>query len=246
MKVAASLLAIGASALLASQTAAADGSATDWVYGDGELPEKWSNTNESYATCDGGAMQSPIDLSDFNGRGDLQIGASYGEGSGTLVTGPAKVQVDFEPGMGMISGKRLYSLVQVHFHTPAEHILHGERYPLVAHLVHGTRDGQFAVLGVMFEQGEENEALGAIVDTLASGESELSLDVSDMVPGNLDIWRYMGSLTTPPCTEGVNWHVADEVLTASASQIAAMRERLGNSARSLQPRNHRLVVAPSQ
>lgn len=231
-------------ASLPTAAGAADGSAQDWVYGDGELPEKWSYTNEDYAACDAGVMQSPIDLSDHNGRGSLKLGASYGETTGVLKTGPGKVQVDVDPGMGMISGERLYSLVQLHFHTPAEHMLHSKRYPLVAHLVHGTRDNQFAVLGVMFKEGEANEALEPIIEALEADGKDVTLDVSQMVPDDLDIWRYMGSLTTPPCTEGVNWHVADEVLTASPEQIAAMRARLGNSARSLQPRNHRLVIAP--
>lgn len=235
-----------AAILFSASTAAgaAEPNAPDWVYGAGELPEKWSLVNESYAACDAGAMQSPVDLGQPNAGGEIDLSASYGETTGTLVTGPAKVQVDVEPGMGMISGDRLFSLLQMHFHTPAEHLLHGERYPLVVHLVHATPGGALGVLGVMFEEGESNPALAAIARSMESGTEAVDFDVAELVPGGLDIYRYMGSLTTPPCTEGVNWHVADEVLTASPGEIAAMRAALGTSNRSLQPLNSRLVVAP--
>ena len=239
-----SIASAGVAFLAGAAALAAPGSAPDWVYGDGELPEKWSITNEAYTACDGGSMQSPIDLSLANARGEIKLATSYGAADGKVFTGPGKVQVDVGPGMGMISGERLYNLLQMHFHTPAEHVLHGERYPLVVHLVHGSSDGEFAVLGVMFEEGAANVALDPIVNAVAAGEDTITLDLGEFIPEDLSVYRYMGSLTTPPCTEGVNWHVADEVLTASRKQIAAMTERLGTSNRSLQPLNNRLVVAP--
>ena len=239
------MIAIGAGAVLLSAPAAiaAPNGAPDWVYGDGELPEKWSITNEAYASCDAGLMQSPIDLGNANASGEVEFAASYGEARGTVKTGPGKIQVDVDPGMGMISGDTLFSLVQFHFHTPAEHMMDGKRHPLVVHFVHGSRTGQFAVLGVMFEEGEANPALDAIIAGVDS-DSPVSVDVSQMIPEDYDIYRYMGSLTTPPCTEGVNWHIADETVEASAEQIASLRTRLGNSNRSLQPINNRLIVAP--
>lgn len=230
-------------ALCAGTALAAPPGAPDWVYGDGDLPEKWSITNEAYATCDVGMMQSPIDLGEANAIGEVDLATSYGEAAGTVMAGPGKVQVDVEPGMGMISGDRLFSLLQFHFHTPAEHKLDGERHPLVVHLVHGSREGRFAVLGIMFEEGDENPALDAIISGIGSDDA-VTVDVAAMLPDEVEVYRYMGSLTTPPCTEGVNWHVADETVEASAAQIAAMRARLGTSNRSIQPLNNRLVVAP--
>ncbi len=237
--------ACGCTALLMHTVAfAQSGDVPDWVYGDGELPEKWSVTNEAYGACDAGAMQSPIDLAETNARGDISLSASYGVAEGKLKLGPRKVQVDVGPGMGMISGERLYSLLQMHFHTPAEHVLHDKRYPLVVHLVHGSQKGHFAVLGVAFEEGEANPALQPIIDAMEANRSAFEFDVAKLVPDDLSVYRYMGSLTTPPCTEGVNWHVADNVLTASPEQIAMFVSRLGNSNRSLQPVNNRLVVGP--
>ena len=115
----------------------------------------------------------------------------------------------------------------------------------MAHFVHATETGELGVLGVMFEQGDANPALDAIVAGVGAGTgAAVEFDVNDMVPEDTGIYRYMGSLTTPPCSEGVNWHVADEVMTASADQIAALEANLGPSARSLQPLGTRLLVAP--
>ena len=243
MKFAAAVASIVFAVSGAAAIAAPEG-AVDWVYGDGDLPEKWSITNEAYGACDAGNMQSPIDLDLANTRGEIEFASSYEETTGELKTGPSKVQVDVAPGMGMISGQHLFSLVQFHFHTPSEHRLHGQRYPLTVHLVHGTATGDFAVLGVMFEEGDENPALARILSGIDGGSKNVAVDVRELVPENIDVYRYMGSLTTPPCTEGVNWHVADQVLEASPAQLAAFKRILGQSARSMQPLNNRLVLAP--
>lgn len=243
MKFAAAVASIVLAVSGAAAIAAPEG-AVDWVYGDGDLPEKWSITNEAYGACDAGNMQSPIDLNLANTRGEIEFASSYEQTTGELKTGPSKVQVDVAPGMGMISGQHLFSLVQFHFHTPSEHRLHGRRYPLTVHLVHGTATGDFAVLGVMFEEGDENPALAKILAGIDGGSKNVAVDVRELVPENIDVYRYMGSLTTPPCTEGVNWHVADQVLEASPAQLAAFERILGQSARSMQPLNNRLVLAP--
>ena len=222
----------------------------DWNFGDGVDDERWSLLNSDYALCDAGLNQSPIDLGTPNARGDVEISHNYGEATGTIALGDEKVQVDFTRDIeqGMASGGTMFNLIQVHFHTPSEHAMNGERQPLVAHFVHATDDGRLGVLGVMFEEGDANPALAAIVPHLANNGvhngMDVSFDVNDMVPDDLEVFRYMGSLTTPPCSEGVNWHVADEVMTASAEQIQAIYASLGPSARSLQPQGNRLVVAP--
>ena len=230
---------------LAAAPAAADHHEKDWNFGDGTTPERWSTVNTDYAICDAGLNQSPIDLGAPNARGDVQLETNFGTSSGTIALGTEKVQVDFEEGFGMNSGGKEFNLIQVHFHTPSEHAVSGKRYPLVAHFVHATDEGELGVLGVMFEEGEANSALTQIVSGVGKGKgASVSFDINDMVPSDLDVYRYMGSLTTPPCSEGVNWHVANTPMTASAEQIAAMEANLGPSARSLQPLGSRLLVAP--
>ena len=217
----------------------------DWSFSDGTSPERWSTVNAAYALCDVGLHQSPIDLGAANARGDIAFETNFGETSGTIALGKEKVQVDFPAGMGMNSGGKEFNLIQVHFHTPSEHAINGKRHPLVAHFLHATEAGELGVLGVMFEQGDANPALDSIVAGVGAGKgATVQFDVNDMVPEDAGVYRYMGSLTTPPCSEGVNWHVADEVMSASAEQIAAMEANLGSSARSIQPLGTRLLVAP--
>ena len=217
----------------------------DWRYTDSVAPENWLAANPQYAICDQGRMQSPIDLGLANAIGWVKIATSYGPTQGTLKLGQHKVQVDAAQGQGMISGDTLFNLVQVHFHTPSEHVIDGTRYPLTAHLVHTTTEGALGVLGVMFEQGEPNAGLQSIIDGMSGGSNaSIIMDLAALVPGEVEVYRYQGSLTTPPCSENVNWHVVKQPLTASTQQIAAFEQALSFSARSLQPVNNRLVVAP--
>lgn len=216
-----------------------------WEYTNAERPENWSQLGTDFGTCDAGMMQSPIDLSEANATGEVQLAADYGMTEGTLRLGTFKIQIDAPLGQGMISGDRLFNLIQVHFHTPSEHAIDGERYPLTAHFVHATRDGTLGVLGVMFEEGDQNIGLQTIIDAMPSGDgANISIDLGEMVPDELAVWRYMGSLTTPPCSENVNWHVVEDTVEASTLQIAAFEAALGMTARSIQPLNNRLLVAP--
>lgn len=222
-------------------------SAQVWAYTDAERPENWSQVGSDFGVCDAGMMQSPVDLAQANAVGEMQLAADYGMTNGTLRLGKYKVQVDAPLGQGMISGDRLFNLIQVHFHTPSEHAIDGMRYPLTAHFVHATRDGTLGVLGVMFEEGDRNAGLQTIIDAMPAGDAaNISIDLSELVPDELEVWRYMGSLTTPPCSENVNWHVVEDTVEASAEQIAAFEAALGMTARSIQPLNNRLLVAPEE
>lgn len=218
----------------------------NWSFSDGVTDERWSLISAEYALCDAGLMQSPVDLAAAKARGSIALDVNFGRTAGTISLGEEKVQVDFPAGQGMVSGGKQFNLVQVHFHTPAEHSIDGERQPLVAHFVHATDDGELGVLGVMYSEGEANAELSNIMSGIEAGNgSEVRIDTAAMLPANLDVYRYMGSLTTPPCSEGVNWHVVAQPATASAAQIAAIRDALGgNTARAIQPLGARLLVAP--
>lgn len=240
----AATLALGLALGCASSAYADTADKPDWHYRDGEAAENWSAANPGYALCDQGKMQSPVDLSAIATRGTVRFAAAYGPAPAKLALGPGKVKVEVGPGLGLIHAGRLFPLRQVHFHTPAEHKLHGKRYPLAAHFAHATDGGQLAVLGVKFDTGAENPALQVLLDAATAGTDSFELDFAQLAPHDPAVYRYMGSLTTPPCTEGVNWFIADRVLTASEAQIAALAARLGTSNRSLQPLNGRLVLAP--
>ncbi|WP_260482701.1 carbonic anhydrase [Sphingomicrobium flavum] len=235
-------------ALIAAPAAAQD---KNWNFGDGVTDERWSLISSDYALCDAGLMQSPIDLASFNSNAHVAVDLAFNSAHGVVALGEEKVQVDFPADrnsemLGMMSGDMTFNLLQVHFHTPSEHAIDGVRQPLVAHFVHATDDGKLGVLGVMFRQGAANAELQKIIDGVSAGKgTHVMLDLGNLVPDNLHVYRYMGSLTTPPCSEGVNWHVADMPLEASAEQIAAMRAALGgDTARSIQPTGNRLVTKP--
>ena len=232
--------------LITTPALAADGK-KNWNFKDGTVDERWSLVSPDYALCDAGLNQSPIDLGQANARGKIALSVNFGEAAGKMAIGEEKVQVDFTPGQGkgMNSGGMAFNLLQVHFHTPSEHAVNGKRYPLVAHFVHATAEGKLGVLGVMFKEGEENNGLTELLSAFDKGnDAEVNLDLDTRLPEDIDVFRYMGSLTTPPCSEGVNWHVADTPVEASSAQIAKLRGALGPSARSLQPLGSRLLVAP--
>ncbi|PEQ12898.1 hypothetical protein B2G71_08635 [Novosphingobium sp. PC22D] len=220
-----------------------------WGYAGSEGPEHWGEISEDFRLCKIGHMQSPIDLGGAPVVGDFRVRASYRAGPLTILNNGHTVQVNFAEGSTLASGIARYKLLQVHFHTPSEETLYGIPYPMVAHFVHVDHAGNYAVLGVMFEEGAHNEELQKIVKAAPAREaapatlSHVTFDPAGLLPENLSVYRYEGSLTTPPCTEGVRWHVATHRATASAAQIAAIHAIVGDNARPTQPLHGRLVIA---
>jgi carbonic anhydrase len=138
-------------------------------------------------------------------------------------------------------------VVQFHFHAHGEHTVEGVAAPLELHIVHRDENGGLAVLGVLIEEGAENEALAPVFDHLPGGEGEpqeiegVEIDLGDALPESLAAWRYDGSLTTPPCSEGVRWHVLSNPIEASAAQIGAFETRFDHNYRPTQPLNGRTI-----
>jgi carbonic anhydrase len=219
-------------------------------YGADNGPEKWGQLADKYALCEKGDMQSPIDLAGANAKGDVALSVNYQAGPLTVSNKGLTIQADFAAGSSMNSGGTTFNLIQIHFHTPSEHAISGKRYPLTGHFVHATEGGKLGVLGVMFEEGAANAELGKILAAAPAAKSEpmtvagKMIDPNGMLPEDRSVYRYMGSLTTPPCSEGVNWHVLKDPITASAAQIAAFEKLMGDNARPVRALNNRLVVAP--
>ncbi|MEQ8858507.1 MAG: carbonic anhydrase family protein [Pseudomonadales bacterium] len=243
------LAALTLSSLLVAISTHADDERKPWGYAGAAGPERWGDLDAAYETCKVGLQQSPIDLATANAIAEIDVSVDYEPGPLTVSSGKT-VQVDFPHGSYLTTSGQVFRLVQVHFHTPSEHTFAGETYPLVAHFVHVSHAGELAVLGVLFEEGAGNAELGKIIDsarsagTEASEFPEVTLHPRALVPEDIDVFRYMGSLTTPPCSEGVNWHVVETPLTAGADQIDAFESMMGNNARPVLPTNGRLVVAP--
>lgn len=228
--------------------AAATGHAPHWGYEGQEGPEHWSALSPEFATCAIGKTQSPIDHGTFEPKQAIAVRADYHAGSVTLLHNGHTVQANFVPGSTLVSGNHSYGLVQVHFHTPSEEAFGGRHYPMVAHFVHKDAAGKLAVLGVMFEEGTANAELTKLIGAAPRTQTPegkytvTQIDPTALLPHDLRVYRYTGSLTTPPCTEGVNWHVALKPVTASKEQIAALHSILGNNARPIQPLNGRQIA----
>lgn len=240
------LLAMGAAALVAAPAVAAE-----WSYEGATGPENWGSLDEKYELCSKGLMQSPIDLAETNARADVSVFTSYQPGPLTILNNGHTIQANFAAGSSMTSGTMQFDLLQVHFHTPSEEVMHGEQYPMVAHFVHADADGQLAVLGVLFEIGAANAELDKLIKVAPTTKTDaqtiagVTLDPNKMLPDDLDVFRFQGSLTTPPCSEGVNWHVAKDTVSMSAEQLRALGGIMGDNARPVQPLNGRLLVAPA-
>ena len=142
-----------------------------------------------------------------------------------------------------------FKLLQFHFHSPSEHQIDGEAFPLEAHFVHENERGELAVIGILFRLGEENQNIyniGKSAPEKAGEETRFVYAVDEvMVVPAKDIsayYRYSGSLTTPPCTEGLRWFVVPEAVTISSEQVSRYIELIGEDARGPQPVNARLVL----
>lgn len=215
-----------------------------WSYSGPNGPDYWGRIDAAYAACSTGQQESPIDLTGAIaadlGELDLQWRALPAR---VFDTGHA-IQVEATPGSNLTMGGRGYQLLQFHVHQPSEHLLNGHRYPLEIHFVHTAPDGTLAVVGVFAESGAANPVLQAVLESnpAAPGAVRPTLDLTALLPQSRAFFRYEGSLTTPPCSETVDWVVLAEPITASASQIEAFALIHPGNTRPLQPLNRRFLL----
>jgi carbonic anhydrase len=211
-------------------------------------PEHWAEIcAPSNLICVAGQRQSPIDLPAAP-SGDLpKLSFHYRPTPLEAENNGHTIEVKVESDSYLRIGQERYKLVQFHFHTPSEHRLHGEEFPMELHFVHRNALGELAVVGVFLREGAANPLIQEIWDAV-SGEAGLAaahtgeIDPEDLLPANRDYYRYAGSLTTPPCTEGVRWHVLEEPVDLSAAQVDEFRAIFPHNARPLQFLNGRPVL----
>jgi len=223
--------------------------ATHWDYKGENGPASWAKISGDYAACDDG-HQSPIDLTvDVVDTLLPALILNYEMLTNLpMLNNGHTVQINYASGSWLNIGDSAYQLVQFHFHTPSEHTIAGKSYPLEIHLVHKSLAGNLAVIGVMFEEGQENALLQAFWDALPKEadktvEKAVSFNAFNMLPADLAYYTYDGSLTTPPCSEGVRWIVLKTSLGASKAQIDAIHQIMNLNARPVQEKNGRMVKA---
>ncbi|MGE5471656.1 MAG: carbonic anhydrase [Bacteroidota bacterium] len=217
-----------------------------WDYEGEGAPENWAKLDPQNTTCAVGQRQSPIDIRDGI-KVDLEpITFNYRPSTFRIVDNGHTVQVAVGDSSISLTGKT-YELVQFHFHRPSEEKVNGQRFDMVAHLVHKADDGQLAVVAVLLERGSENPFIQTLWNNLPLEKNapvappSLAIDPSTLLPTGRNYYTYMGSLTTPPCSEGVLWLVMKQPVQVSTEQINIFSRLYRNNARPIQPTGNRLI-----
>ena len=225
------------------------GDEVHWAYEGDTGPQAWGKLKPEFNVCAIGKRQSPINIEDGSTlQGPAEpIQFTYQPSNASVVNNGHTIQVDVQ-GDGAITVRgSSYRLLQFHFHTPSEEQINFKRFPMVAHLVHKNNEGQLAVVAVMLQEGEANPMIDKIWTymPLDSGDRvrmpQGLLDVNELLPRDQRYYQFMGSLTTPPCTEGVLWMVLKQPITISKTQYKLFTQLYPNNARPVQPVNGRPV-----
>lgn len=235
------------SCLVTSSVYAGSDDPIHWDYEGDHGPSHWGELDEAFSTCESGMNQSPIDLVGSLQADLPELTFDY-RNTGHLVeenTGHS-IQEVVRPGNMVRVLDKSYELKQFHFHSPSEHTVNGHSYPMEVHFVHQNEKGELLVIGLMFEEGQRNTLMDQLPSFRAErGEDPLAgeVDYNELIVDRDRYFYYNGSLTTPPCSEGVKWYVMQKPIEVSPDQIQHFRDLLGfTNNRPIQPVNARIVL----
>jgi carbonic anhydrase len=217
-----------------------------WSYAGEGAPSAWGHLKPEFALCSSGQRQSPIDIRDGIRLGLEPVQFDYRPSSFRVVDNGHTIQVDIGAGNSIEVGGQRYELVQFHFHRPSEEAIDGRRFDMVAHFVHKSLDGRLAVVAVLIERGAAQAQLQQVWNhlPLERGDSmpaRATLDLERLLPEQRGYFNYMGSLTTPPCSEGVLWIVMKQPVSASIEQLGVFARLYPMNARPLQSAGGRRI-----
>jgi carbonic anhydrase len=225
------------------------GGEAHWAYEGDAGPQAWGKLKLDFNACAVGKRQSPINIEDgatLQGPAEpIQFG--YAPSNASVVNNGHTIQVDVQGENSITVRGSNYRLLQFHFHTPSEEQINFKRYPMVAHLVHKNAEGQLAVVAVLLEQGAANALIDRVWTYMPLDANDRvrmpqeSLNLADLLPKDQRYYQFMGSLTTPPCTEGVLWLVLKQPVQISKAQLRLFMQLYPNNARPVQPVNGRPV-----
>lgn len=218
--------------------------AVHWDYVGEMGPDKWGN---EFPTCAKGTKQSPLNIvGPFEKSKDV-LAVSYKEGALKILNNGHTIQVNVEPGSTLKINKDVYNLLQFHFHRPSEEQIDGKPMAMVAHFVHKNAEGKLAVLGVLLNEGKDNDAIKTIWEKAPKSKGPelvvegVKFNPAVLVPAALTHYSYEGSLTTPPCTEGVNFFILKTTMDIGKKQVADFPYK--KNARPVQALNGRKISA---
>jgi carbonic anhydrase len=217
-----------------------------WAYNGDGGPSHWAEIKPDFAACAKGQRQSPIDI-----RGGLRVDLETIKfdyrpvGFGVIDNGHT-IQANLQPGNAIEVAGRRYDLLQFHFHRPSEERINGRQFEMVVHLVHKDPEGRLAVVAVLIESGRSHPVIQSVWNSLPLERNEelaspVALDLNQLLPEDRRYYTYMGSLTTPPCSEGVLWMVLKQPATLSPDQIGLFARLYPMNARPIQQVGGRMI-----
>ncbi|MFQ5427817.1 MAG: carbonic anhydrase [Thermodesulfobacteriota bacterium] len=217
-----------------------------WSYEGDTGPEHWGSLDEKYKACSEGKSQSPIDIT-----GDLKVSHDklelhYNPTKINILNNGHTIKVSYDKGSYIKVNGEKFALAQFHFHGPSEHTVNGKHSPMEMHLVHKSRKGGYAVVGVLIENGSENKAFAKMWSHLPEHDGQKkslkkTVNAKRLLPKDKSYYRYSGSFTTPPCTEGVKWFVMKNKIQLSADQLKTFGKIMHGDNRPVMPLNGRVI-----
>ena len=225
------------------------GSCPAWSYSGASGPEHWGDLCAEFAACKNGREQAPLNIVNPQVEGLPAIHFAYRPVPLNLINNGHTIQQNFAPGNHntiTVDGKK-YELAQFHFHHPSEEAIDGKHYDMVAHFVHASKDGHYAVIGVLIKEGKSNPLITTLWENLppekekAHKSDAIEVNAIQLIPAKHGYYMYKGSLTTPPCTEGITFYILDTPVELSKEQIAKFAEYYPDNARPDQPLNGRTI-----
>ena len=231
--------------LCAPRSFAAD---AHWGYEGPDGPAKWGDIDAANRACSIGGEQSPIDIREPIKAQLAQLNITWAKNVDTIINNGHTIQVNVgDSSVLSVGAGRNYRLLQFHFHHPSEHLIDGKSFPMEAHFVHRADSGGLAVVGVMFSEGKPNATFGKIIATMPAKEgpavkADGAINPNGLLPAKLGYYRYPGSLTTPPCSEVVEWLVLTDPIQVAASDVAGFAKLYPMNARPAQRDNRRYVL----
>ena len=221
----------------------------NWSYAGANGPANWHTLSGANALCAVGQLQSPINIDDTEPAVMHRLRPDYNVSEINLAHNRLMITMDYEPGSYLRVGKKMLALNSVTFRTPAEHTIAGKSYPLSLQFIHRDTDGSRAIVVTLVDEGRTNRALAEFIANMPlepdqrNRNAAILVNARDLMPSDKNYFRYMGSLTTPPCREGVSWYIFKQPIQASKAQIDLIKGVVGaNNARPLQNRGNRLVL----
>ena len=219
-----------------------------WAYNGNDGPQKWATLDPAYAECKVGHRQSPIDIHNTKKANLPPIQFDYKSSPLTVIDNGHTVMVNYAPGSFITVGDQRFELTQFHFHHPSEEHIDGKGFDMVIHLVHTDESGKLAVVAVLLKPGKVNAALQAVWDHVPKEKDKVttvegvSINAADLLPVDHGYYTFIGSLTTPPCTEPVTWFVLKTPEEISSGEVETFAKLYPHDTRPTQKLDGRIIL----